>query len=246
MEAGTEDSAVGGSASQRRLNKTEAACRQEPGIVLWCVSLLCKWTLGATCLPTQLSWGCGSWAASCMCRSHAPAHSTCSLHLIQHEHQCCCSAIGAPISPLSTSTLCTPLPPREQVLLKLIQPSHLAHPVHLSTLCTSPYVLLCAMCALPQVLLKLIQPYTRVRLPFISRALAIPEADVEQLLVSLILDNRIQGHVDQVGRLRGPGCLGAAVQWDLICGQWDLPHCLLTRLAGWLAACGNNACLPAC
>jgi COP9 signalosome complex subunit 2 len=49
-----------------------------------------------------------------------------------------------------------------------------------------------------QVLLKLIQPYTRVRLPFISRALHIPEADVEQLLVSLILDNRIQGHVDQV------------------------------------------------
>lgn len=52
-----------------------------------------------------------------------------------------------------------------------------------------------------QVLLKLIQPYTRVRLPFISRALHIPEADVEQLLVSLILDNRIQGHVDQVNQL---------------------------------------------
>jgi COP9 signalosome complex subunit 2 len=54
-----------------------------------------------------------------------------------------------------------------------------------------------------QVLLKLIQPYTRVRLPFISRALHIPEADVEQLLVSLILDNRIQGHVDQVRQRRG-------------------------------------------
>ena len=28
-----------------------------------------------------------------------------------------------------------------------------------------------------------------------------PENDVEQLLVSLILDNRIQGHIDQVNRL---------------------------------------------
>jgi COP9 signalosome complex subunit 2 len=48
------------------------------------------------------------------------------------------------------------------------------------------------------VLLKLIQPYTRVRLPFISHALHIPEGDVERLLVSLILDNRIEGYVDQV------------------------------------------------
>lgn len=28
-----------------------------------------------------------------------------------------------------------------------------------------------------------------------------PEGDVEKLLVSLILDNRIQGHIDQVNRL---------------------------------------------
>ena len=28
-----------------------------------------------------------------------------------------------------------------------------------------------------------------------------PEHDVEQLLVSLILDNRIQGHIDQVNQL---------------------------------------------
>lgn len=28
-----------------------------------------------------------------------------------------------------------------------------------------------------------------------------PEKDVEQLLVSLILDNRIQGHIDQVNKL---------------------------------------------
>lgn len=31
--------------------------------------------------------------------------------------------------------------------------------------------------------------------------LNVPEEDVEQLLVSLILDNRIQGHIDQVNRL---------------------------------------------
>lgn len=49
-----------------------------------------------------------------------------------------------------------------------------------------------------QVVLKLIQPYTRIRIPFISRELNIPEADVEQLLVSLILDARISGYVDQV------------------------------------------------
>ena len=49
-----------------------------------------------------------------------------------------------------------------------------------------------------QVVLKLIQPYTHIRIPFISKELNIPEADVEQLLVSLILDSRISGHIDQV------------------------------------------------
>uniref|UniRef100_A0A0E0C0T0 COP9 signalosome complex subunit 2 n=1 Tax=Oryza meridionalis TaxID=40149 RepID=A0A0E0C0T0_9ORYZ len=52
-----------------------------------------------------------------------------------------------------------------------------------------------------QVLLKLIKPYTRIRIPFISQELNFPEKDVEQLLVSLILDNRIQGHIDQVNKL---------------------------------------------
>lgn len=49
-----------------------------------------------------------------------------------------------------------------------------------------------------QVLMKLIQPYTRVRIPFISQRLNIPEKDVEQLLVTLILDGRISGYIDQV------------------------------------------------
>lgn len=50
-----------------------------------------------------------------------------------------------------------------------------------------------------QVVLKLIQPYTRIRIPFISLELNIPEPDVEQLLVSLILDKQISGCIDQVG-----------------------------------------------
>ncbi|KAJ7536647.1 hypothetical protein O6H91_12G076200 [Diphasiastrum complanatum] len=52
-----------------------------------------------------------------------------------------------------------------------------------------------------QVLLKLIKPYTRIRIPFISKELNIPEKDVEQLLVSLILDNRVHGHIDQINQL---------------------------------------------
>eukprot|EP00271_Cylindrocystis_brebissonii_P007584 TRINITY_DN2114_c0_g1_i1.p1 TRINITY_DN2114_c0_g1~~TRINITY_DN2114_c0_g1_i1.p1 ORF type:complete len:449 (+),score=140.52 TRINITY_DN2114_c0_g1_i1:158-1504(+) len=52
-----------------------------------------------------------------------------------------------------------------------------------------------------QVLLKLIKPYTQIRIPFISKQLNIPEKDVEQLLVSLILDSRVHGHIDQVQQL---------------------------------------------
>lgn len=52
-----------------------------------------------------------------------------------------------------------------------------------------------------QVVLKLIQPYTRIRIPFVSKELNIPEVDVEQLLVSLILDLRISGYIDQVNQL---------------------------------------------
>ncbi|KAH9305249.1 hypothetical protein KI387_009653, partial [Taxus chinensis] len=52
-----------------------------------------------------------------------------------------------------------------------------------------------------QVLLKLIKPYTCIRIPFISKELNIPEKDVEQLLVSLILDNRVHGHIDQINQL---------------------------------------------
>ena len=52
-----------------------------------------------------------------------------------------------------------------------------------------------------QVLLKLIKPYTRIRIPFVSKELNIPEAEVEELLVSVVLDGRISGHIDQVNQL---------------------------------------------
>lgn len=49
-----------------------------------------------------------------------------------------------------------------------------------------------------QVLIRLIRPYTRITISFISRELNIPSAEVESLLVSCILDNTINGRIDQV------------------------------------------------
>ncbi|OXB79937.1 UNVERIFIED_CONTAM: hypothetical protein H355_009752 [Colinus virginianus] len=51
-----------------------------------------------------------------------------------------------------------------------------------------------------QVLIKLIKPYTRIHIPFISK-LNIDVADVESLLVQCILDNTIHGRIDQVNQL---------------------------------------------
>ncbi|GJQ68197.1 hypothetical protein Trydic_g10749 [Trypoxylus dichotomus] len=52
-----------------------------------------------------------------------------------------------------------------------------------------------------QVLIKLIRPYTRIQIPHISRELNIDEEDVENLLVSCILDNTIQGRIDEVNHV---------------------------------------------
>ena len=43
-----------------------------------------------------------------------------------------------------------------------------------------------------------------------------PEKDVEQLLVSLILDNRIDGHIDQVNRLLERGDRSALLLLGLV------------------------------
>jgi len=49
-----------------------------------------------------------------------------------------------------------------------------------------------------QVLIKLIKPYTRIQIGFISGELNIEPQDVESLLVSCILDTTIKGRIDQV------------------------------------------------
>lgn len=59
-----------------------------------------------------------------------------------------------------------------------------------------------------QVLLKAIAPYTRVTLPYVASELnGIPVTDVEDLLVSLILDGKVEGKIDQVLSLGPLGML---------------------------------------
>jgi COP9 signalosome complex subunit 2 len=52
-----------------------------------------------------------------------------------------------------------------------------------------------------KVLLELIRPYTRVAVPFIAKQLNITAAEVQELLVFLILDHKINGNIDQVNQL---------------------------------------------
>jgi len=52
-----------------------------------------------------------------------------------------------------------------------------------------------------QVLLKVIKPYTRIRIGFIATELNIPASEVEPLLVALILDGQVDGHIDQLEQL---------------------------------------------
>lgn len=49
-----------------------------------------------------------------------------------------------------------------------------------------------------QVLLKLIQPYTRIEIPYAARELNIEMDELESLLVSLIIDGKINGKIDQL------------------------------------------------
>ncbi|XP_046745599.1 COP9 signalosome complex subunit 2 isoform X1 [Diprion similis] len=52
-----------------------------------------------------------------------------------------------------------------------------------------------------QVLIKLIKPYTRIHIPFISKELNIDVSEVESLLVSCILDSTVRGRIDQVNQV---------------------------------------------
>eukprot|EP00339_Tiarina_fusa_P009749 CAMPEP_0117011364 /NCGR_PEP_ID=MMETSP0472-20121206/9784_1 /TAXON_ID=693140 ORGANISM="Tiarina fusus, Strain LIS" /NCGR_SAMPLE_ID=MMETSP0472 /ASSEMBLY_ACC=CAM_ASM_000603 /LENGTH=451 /DNA_ID=CAMNT_0004714139 /DNA_START=12 /DNA_END=1364 /DNA_ORIENTATION=+ len=52
-----------------------------------------------------------------------------------------------------------------------------------------------------QVVAKILKPYTRVNISFIAKELNICEEEVEKLLVTLILDEKISGRIDQVNKL---------------------------------------------
>eukprot|EP01090_Pellita_catalonica_P012234 TRINITY_DN2608_c0_g4_i1.p2 TRINITY_DN2608_c0_g4~~TRINITY_DN2608_c0_g4_i1.p2 ORF type:complete len:461 (+),score=118.26 TRINITY_DN2608_c0_g4_i1:1582-2964(+) len=51
------------------------------------------------------------------------------------------------------------------------------------------------------VLLQMIKPYTRVTLPFLASKLNVNVDEVQELLVFLILDTKIEGKIDQVNQL---------------------------------------------
>jgi len=52
-----------------------------------------------------------------------------------------------------------------------------------------------------QVLLKILTPYTKIRIPFLAQELNIASKEVEDLMISLILDSKIRGRIDQVNQL---------------------------------------------
>lgn len=52
-----------------------------------------------------------------------------------------------------------------------------------------------------QVLVDLVAPYTRITLDFLSKHLAIKKHEVEELLVTLILDKKINATIDQVSEI---------------------------------------------
>eukprot|EP00178_Gracilaria_changii_P017781 TRINITY_DN506_c0_g1_i2.p2 TRINITY_DN506_c0_g1~~TRINITY_DN506_c0_g1_i2.p2 ORF type:complete len:440 (-),score=94.73 TRINITY_DN506_c0_g1_i2:1790-3109(-) len=70
-----------------------------------------------------------------------------------------------------------------------------------------------------QVLLKLIQPYTRIAIPYAARELNIEVQELEDLLVALIMDNKVNGKIDQVNNvliLHDRDSKGEHAQYDAI------------------------------
>lgn len=51
-----------------------------------------------------------------------------------------------------------------------------------------------------QLLLKLIVPYTTVRVEFLAKSLNVSVAEVESMLVSLVLDKKVDGRIDQINK----------------------------------------------
>jgi COP9 signalosome complex subunit 2 len=50
-----------------------------------------------------------------------------------------------------------------------------------------------------QYLIDLIKPYTRLELSFLAKQLNVDSAEVEELLIGLILEGKVEGKIDQVG-----------------------------------------------
>jgi COP9 signalosome complex subunit 2 len=49
-----------------------------------------------------------------------------------------------------------------------------------------------------QYLIDLIRPYTRLELSFLAKQLNVDKAEVEELLIGLILEGKVEGRIDQV------------------------------------------------
>jgi len=52
-----------------------------------------------------------------------------------------------------------------------------------------------------QYLIDLIKPYTRLELEFLARQLNVEKVEVEELLMGLILEQKVKGRIDQVNSL---------------------------------------------
>mmetsp|Transcript_19865 Transcript_19865/g.50182 ORF Transcript_19865/g.50182 Transcript_19865/m.50182 type:complete len:135 (-) Transcript_19865:427-831(-) len=48
-----------------------------------------------------------------------------------------------------------------------------------------------------QVVMKMVEPYDRVRLEFLAQEINVPVLEVEQIIVQLILDGKVEGKLDQ-------------------------------------------------
>jgi len=64
-----------------------------------------------------------------------------------------------------------------------------------------------------QVLLKILTPYTKIRIPFLASELNITPKEVEDLMVTLILDSKIRGRIDQVNQLLELESLKSNAYW---------------------------------
>lgn len=49
-----------------------------------------------------------------------------------------------------------------------------------------------------QWILDIIKPYTRIEIDYLARQLGIAADEIEEILVALILDDKVQGRIDQV------------------------------------------------